>query len=119
MVFETFEHKIDDGHVIDHFVSDKNMNNIGNLTEMTVHENNVKAYMMDGKQISYGRSDVEKIVQMKLAGYRYKDISTKLGFNESDGPNKIRCLWNSILNKVCYKDIYKKYNLERSTTIES
>lgn len=103
LVFETFEHEIKKGYVIDHFLSDKNMNNIGNLSEMTVLENNIKAYQMDGKVISHTKDEIRKLVSLKSENKSNKEIGEILGYN--DNGDTVRALWYAITHNIAHFDI--------------
>lgn len=107
LVFETFEHEIKEGYVIDHFISDKNMNNIGNLSEMTVRENNIKAYQFDGKVIAHSKEEIRKIIEMRDNNKSTREIAKALGYNENNGENIIRSLLYAIDHNIAHFDLKK------------
>lgn len=110
LVFETFEHEIQPGYVIDHFYPDKNFNNIGNLTEMTILENNVKAYQMDGKVISHTKDEISEMLDLRSKGNSVYDIADKLGYpDRKKGGKNIRSLLWSIDHGYAHSDILSSY----------
>ena len=109
LVYETFVGEIPEGYVIDHFVSDKNMNNVGNLSAVTVAENNIKAYIFDDKVITYSKDDVYKILDLYFQGKSIKEICKKLNYTGDRSNDKIGKLIYSIKNGVAHQDILEYF----------